>query len=437
MRRFVKPSIIRLKNGLSNWKYDKNQTLFLFDAIINNAALILTMGFFLSGYIVLLHGSDYITGLLNSSITMSSIIALLSILIFERLKKRKTVLITLNTISRVMVCSIIFLPLISKNQPFVLYMAVGMALVGNLLYGFYSIGMTVWMIDLLPKESRNGYIYTRMFWLRISFTLITVVMGFVLDFFNKSYAGFFVVFVTSLVLSIIDIIILTKIDEPPRKQEILPALTVSKFFEPLRNRQYLSFLVFIFLFYISLTMSSSYTPLYLIKYLNFDYGFISATTVLSYIMMIVCTKFWAKIQMRKGQMFVLKITAIFVLGEYLLNSFLRSETPVFLVIGLIFSGIGYSGFNISIFAYRYEIIPEDNRTIYEGWYCAFLGISFLIAPLLGSFIMNRLPVFQNAVYQHSNFQLLYLISFAACALTILFTFYVPSKLCLTDKHEDK
>ena len=431
MKRLALPSINMFDRG----KYTKSQLLFLLDAVFSNAALVLTMGFFLSGYIVLLKGSDFITGLLNSSITWSSIIALLSILVFERRKKRKNLLITLNAVSRALVCSIIFLPLIFKDNDLILYMAVVMVLVGNLLYGFYNIGMTVWMINLLPKESRNNYIYTRMFWLRISFTLVTVVMGFVLDFLKKSYAGFLIVFAFSLVLSIIDIIVLTKIEEPESDQENRPKLTFSKFFDPLRSGPFRSFLVFIFLFYLTLTMSSTFTPLYLIKYLKFDYGFISGTTVFSYFIMIVCTKFWAKVQLRKGQVFVLKITAIIIILEYLINSFLRTETYFLLFLAPIFSGIGNSGFNTSIFAYRYELIPEDNRTIYEGWYCAILGISVLIAPLLGSMLMNRLPVIQNAVYQHSNFQLLYLISFLTCAITIFVTFFIPSKFSLMVKKE--
>jgi MFS family permease len=433
IKRLRLPSVEQIGTG----KYAKSQYLFLFDAIVTNSAIVLTSGIFLSGYIVYLKGSDFITGLLNSSLTWSSIIALLSIIVFEKLKKRKTILITLNAISRLLVCSIIFLPLISKNNTAVLYTAVAMVLVGNMIYGFYSLCMTVWMIDLLPKDARNNYIFTRTFWLRISFTLTTIVMGFLLDFFNKSYLGFLAVFSLSLVLSIIDIIILIKIEEPPCEYDKRPALTLPKFFEPLTNSTYRSFLVFMLLFYITLNMSASYTPLYMIKYLGFDYSLISTATVLNYIMMIVSTKFWGKIQAKKGQIFVLRITAVLVLFEFLFNSFLRSDTPAFLVLGLLFSGIGYGGFNVSIFAYRYEIIPTNNRTIYEGWYCAIVGVGFLSAPLIGNILMRNMPVIENAVYQHSSFQLLYLLSFLTCAITVLFTFYIPSKISLAGYQKTK
>ena len=61
---------------------------------------------------------------------------------------------------------------------------------------------------------------------------------------------------------------------------------------------------------------------------------------------------------------------------------------------------------ITIFNYRYELMPENNRTIYEGWFGAVLGLSMLISPVVGNFVMNRLPVIQNTFFQYSKFQLM-------------------------------
>lgn len=380
----------------------------------------LTTGVFLSGYIVYLKGSDFLVGILNNSSTWASIAAVTAFLLYERMKKRKKLLVALNIVSRVMICSIVLLPLISVNNSFILAAATVMVIAGNIIWGFYSIGVTVMMIGILSKDNRNQYIYVRMLWLRISFTIATIVMGFVLDLFNKSYIGFLVVFLWSLILSIADAVVISRVDEPQYNVSQGAKIDHSLFFEPVKNSRYGRYLLFIFFFYLCLTSASSFTPLYLIRYLKLDYGFISTINVITYILMIICTNFWRRVERRKGMKFVLKVTAVFAVGEILAYGFLTDKTPYMLFIAPVLSGVGYSGFNIAVLNYRYELIPENNKTIYEGWFSAVLGLSMLVSPAAGSLIMNNLPVVHGYGFEYSKFQLLYMIA-SACGAIVIYT----------------
>lgn len=428
IRIFRMPGIHNMCRG----EHRKSQLLFIIDGIFINASLVLTMGVFLSGYFVYLKASDFLVGLLNNSINWAPIAAIFSYLIFERMEKRKKLLIALVSISRILVCSIVFLPLISKNNALVLYMAVIMTVAGNILWGVYSLGFTVWLFNILPRESRREYIYIRIFWLRISFTAATIVMGFVLDWFHKSYTGFLLVFGISLLLALIDVIILINADEPVNSVNKEAGFNPVMFLEPLKNSEYRGFLTFVLLYYVSLNISSSFTPLYLIRYLQFDYGFISIVNVIANIFLILCTKVWGWVERKRSLKFVFGLTAFFMVTEFFIYSFLKRDTYFLLFFAPIFAGIGNSGFNVAIFNYRYELMPETSRTIYEGWFGAVFGISTLISPAIGSAIMRRLPVIQNAVYQHSSFQLLYLISFILATGVILFAFYGPAKIRLVN-----
>jgi Major Facilitator Superfamily. len=418
---FKTPVLFPLCSG----EYRKSQLLFIFDGIFINAATVLTTGVFLSGYIVYLNGSDFLVGILNNSATWASVVAVFSYLIYERMKKRKTLLVVLNIISRFLVCAIIFLPLVCKNNNLALTALTVMVISGNVIWSFYSIGITVMMISMLSKESRNQYIYVRMFWLRISFTIATISMGFILDLFNRSYTGFLIVFVTSLVLSIADAIVIMNIKEPEYVMEKTVKFNPSTFFEPMINRKFRSFLIFVFFLYLSLTISSSFTNLYLIRYMKFDYSFISMINVISYILMIVCTKVWGRVEKNKSLNFVMSITPLFMIGEYVVYSFLTSRTYFLLYFAPIISGIGNSGFNIALVTHRYELMPENSQTIYEGWFGAVYGLSMLISPVIGSSIMGRLPVLHNSVYQYSSFQLLYLISSILAIGVVYMMFFYP------------
>lgn len=396
--------------------------LFIFDGIFVNAALVLTTGVFLSGYVVLLKGSDFLVGILNNSATWASVAAIFSYLIFERMEKRKKLLIALNIISRFLICSIVFLPLISNNSSFILPVLTFMVVAGNIIWSFYNIGITVMMIDLIPIETRNAYIYVRMFWLRISFTIATISMGILLDKLNKSYLGFLIIFLISLVLSIADVLVLMGVKEHANKPNKDYRFDSYSFFEPIRNKKFCGFLIFIFLFYLCLTTSSSFTNLYLIRYLKFDYSFISFVNVICYFFMIICTNFWSRVESKRGLKFVMKITALFMIAELVLYSFLTERTYFLLYFAPVLSGIGNSGFNITILTYRYAIIPADNKTIFEGWFGAINGLSMLVSPVVGSILLGCLPVFKNSVYQHSNFQLLYLVSVASAIAVVFFSF---------------
>jgi MFS family permease len=405
----------------------KTRLLFIIDGVLINAALVLTAGIFLSGYIVFLEGSDFLVGLLNNSLTWASIAALFSYLIYERMERRKKFLLTLLVVSRLMVCSVIFLPLIFGKSHATLEILTVTVIVGNVLWGVYAIGSSVWMMESFPKETRNEFVYKRVFWLRISFTLFTIIMGFILDWSGKSHTGFIIIFLTSMVLSIADAVVLSNIKEPVKIISKNNTFNPKMFFEPFTKKRYRTFMVFIFLFYSSLTISSSFTPLYLIRYLKFDYKFISIINVIAYLFLILFTNLWSKLENKKGLMFVFKITGLIAIMEFLIYGFLKNDTYFLLYFAPIFAGVGYSGFNVAILNYRYELMPENNRTVYEGWFGAVLGLSMLVSPVMGNFIMNRLPVVNNTLFQYSKFQFMYILSFILAATVVLLTLKDPGK----------
>lgn len=410
---------------LCRGRFRNSQIRFIFDGVAVNAALILTQGPFLSGYIVLLKGSDFVAGLLNNSSTWASLISISFFLLYNRLERPKRLLLTLFILSRLSICSIIFLPLLIKDRALILSCMTALVITGNLLWGFYSAGANVWLAQILPRETRADYVYTRMFWLRISFTLTTIVMGVVLDWFHKSYTGFLIVFLTSLIFSIIDLIILLGIQEPDVEKIPRSGASFKDFLEPWSHPGYRHFLLFSLLFYLATSLANSFTPLYYIRYLKLSYSAISAINVLTYLAMIFCTNFWGRIQRERGSIHVLWITALFVGSEFLFDSFLTARTVFLLALAPLLSGIGYSGFNTTTFNYRYEIMPERNQVIYEGWFGAMMGLGVLGGPILGSRVRDRLPRFQNWLYQFSQYQLLYLIAFC-CTILVIFFFFRDS-----------
>lgn len=406
-------------------RYKNSQILFLIDAAVINAAYILTSGIFLSGFVISLNGSDVVVALLNNSGTWASILSVFSFLILERIKKRKKLLIIINIIARMLISGIVFVPLFFSNQKLIITTVSIMVITSDILWGFYQLGWMIWYMEIAPEGKKNDYVYFRMFLLRIAFTITTLVMGYVLDYYNKSYTGFLIVFVSGLILSIIDIVVLIFVEEPEYK---VPERSRSKkaiFLEPFKSVEFRKFLIYIFIFYLFITISTSFTSIYLIRYLNFDYGFISTINVISYIVMIFGVRFWGKLQNKHGNIYVLKFSAIFVIIDFLMYFFLTEKTYFILFLSCLIGGTGNGGFNIAIMAYRFEIMPESAKSIYEGWFKAIYGASVLMAPIIGEFLINIMPDLGNLIFPISKFQLLYMISFITGGIVVFFTFIKP------------
>lgn len=412
-------------NPLFQGEFGLSRRLLVFDGILQNAAAILTMGVFLSGYLVWLDGSDLLTGIVNSSMNWASIAVLFSFLLFERLKKRKRLLITLTATARLLVCGSVFLPLFIPDKTVVLPIVTGMVILGNFLSALYSTGFTVWMFGVLPEDKRNEFIYLRMFWLRMAFTVTTIVGGFVLDAFHKGYTGFLLMFSVSLLLSLTDIFLLVNVKEPAYVLDETVKPHLGMLAEPMRDSRFRAYLTFVFLFFLVLTMSGTFTPVYLIRYLKFDYSFISTMNVLQYAALITATALWRRVEAKKGVVHVFRLTASIAVIEFLLYGFLTADRSWMLLPATVLAGIGYSGFNITILNYRYGILPEKNRTVYESWYAAVFGLSTLLAPVLGNFIMNRLPVVETTLFPHSRFQFMYLLSFVLVQGVLFAAFRLP------------
>lgn len=131
---------------------------------------------------------------------------------------------------------------------------------------------------------------------------------------------------------------------------------------------------------------------------------------------------WAKVGRIRGSKFVMGVSAIFTACEMLILSFITSQNSYLLILSNIMLGIGLGGFFVSLFTYRYEIMPEEERTVYEGWFYFASGLGMLIAPFAGNMLMKYLPQFSNIIFENSKIQLLYLTSFILLCILLLFSF---------------
>ena len=403
-------------------KYGTNGFLFLLDGVFVNAATILTTGAFISGIFVYLKAPDSIVGIVNTANVWATAFALASCFIFNKVKNTKRFLILSSIVARTMICSIVILPHIFGFGATTVGIAAFLVIGGNIVWSVYAVGANIWLMATIPREDRSTFVYLRSLWLRISFALTSIVMGFVLDAFGDRLAGFTLVFALSFVFSISDILVLLKIPYTCGKAKGVNTMNPSLLVAPFRDRVYRNYLIFTFVYYMSIYASASFTSLYLIKYMGFSYKYISIATVLCHVLMIVSIVFWKGMERKNGAVFVLRWSAVVMGLEQFAYGFLFQGNFVVPFIAAFFAGIGSGGFNIIIFSYRYSIMPENNATNYETWFMVIHGLGIIAGPIVGNILRPVLAGVLGGTAMLSEFQAMYFIASAAAFAAVLIFF---------------
>ena len=393
--------------------YSRDQKLFVVEAMLINSATVISTGAFLTGLLLLMGASDFMVGLVSSAGAWSLMLSLASSVIVERVKHKKALLAKVLLVFRLLTTLPVFLPAImGLGMPTALTAAV-MIVAGNAIFSIFNTGFPIFFMDSLPQEGRASFIYARMFWLRLAYAVTFFVMGILLDIMNKSYAGFIVVFMTALAIGIADYFVMNKIQGKEdtgiaplgNPGEILMSLL-----KPLRNKHFLHYLIYTFLFFFSLAMSSSFTGLYQLKYLNLSYIFITIYSMFTFAIMILVTRVWAKLEARLGLLKVLVISSLLMALEFFVYTFLTTGTLWLMVLSALFSGLGNGGYWACSLPYRYDLMPAEGKTVYEGWFGFVFGLSGLLGTVTGGQLQKLLPAVSAPFLHFSVFQVIYFIS---------------------------
>ena len=242
---------------------------------------------------------------------------------------------------------------------------------------------------------------------------------------NKSYLGFAIVLLTAMAIGIADNCVLVRIQgaapSPRAGGSLLQSLL-----HPLRNRRYMQYLVITFLFFFFLAMSSSFTGLYQLKYLQLSYLFITSITIANFVIVIGTTHLWARLQQRIGMLRVLVLGMALIALEFVVYGFLTPQTLGLIVLSPILAGAGGGGYWACTLPYRYSLMPDEGKTAYEGWFGTVFGAAGLLGAVVGGYLQRVLPVIDTSWMRFSVFQVAYLIS-AALALGTVAIFWAVSR----------
>ena len=156
-------------------------------------------------------------------------------------------------------------------------------------------------------------------------------------------------------------------------------------------------------------LASPFFTVWFVRDLHFTFFTLSASTASMVLGSIVALPLWGKLSDRFGHRRVLLITGLMIAVVPL--PFIFTGIPLLICCFNFYSGICWSGYNLSNFNYLLHLSDVKNPERQTSIAMAFTGISVFLFSLLGGFLASRLPMI--AVWQlQSLFLLSSLLRFA-------------------------
>mgnify|MGYP000853323967 FL=1 len=374
--------------------YWESRKMFIFEGAAAKTIFGLTSAAFLAGYASYLGADQSFNGIIGAIPNLAGAIQMFSPLFLEKLTRRKPIVSTCALIHRLSLAAMVFIPLITGNTTMRLVL---LALIYLLSYSFNSFIVPAannWIVSLTPSNMRGRYFGIRETYMTICFTVITLIMGRVLDIFKdagKQFAGFIVLFSVVGILALLNYLFLLQIKEPPVKISETKYNLKSILTMPLKDKSFRKIVILFFLWNVSLQIGGPFFSVYQVTELELPYTFITIMSLISSATNAFVVRYWGKIADRKSWVFTTKASIGILAVAHMLWYFVDTRTAYYMLPFLsIMGGISWAGINISIFNIQFEFSPQEGRTIYLGFCSALGGIVGFSSTVMGSRLLKFL-----------------------------------------------
>jgi len=158
----------------------KSQDFFIIQSIFGSTLMVLLGGQFLTGFAIYLGTSDELMGYIPLISSISGSIVIFSGLFLERFSSKKKVVVVLNTISKLLMTSVILIPLfIPKTMQIPMLFIILIISYG--LNSIMSIAVNNWFVNVIPISIRGRYFSIRQIFAVGVSAVVPVIAGRIMD----------------------------------------------------------------------------------------------------------------------------------------------------------------------------------------------------------------------------------------------------------------
>ncbi|MFW9829095.1 MAG: MFS transporter [Candidatus Thorarchaeota archaeon] len=250
------------------------------------------------------------------------------------------------------------------------------------------------MGDIVPENNRGRYFAKRNLITQSIGLIGIVLLSFLLDWFkfqNIVYYGFILLFILGFITRLISAFLYTKHYYPPFLFESEDHIKISQFIKEIPKSNFGKFTLFVSLLTLAQWTAKPFFAVYMLTELHFEYSLFMTINLSSTLMGLMIFPLLGRFSDRYGNVKLLRIGAIII--PFLPLFWIIYVTPLQIFLGIqIFSGIGWTAFNLATSNFIYDNIPSKNRGTYIAFYNSLIGLAIITGGLFGSALISFIDV---------------------------------------------
>lgn len=412
--------------NLSPQEYQRSQTIMILSGPTAGIINTLTSGTFLIGYLVYLGASQQYCTIMGAIPQLGCIMQMISPYIFERQKHRKLLICVSCFLFRFSVGTLILVPKLVEERELRLTIIMIIYTISFMIAGFVTPGLSQWYLSVAPDQKRGRFLAIKDIASMFCVSVVSIGIGYMMDFYHaidKAYLGFGIMFGIALVISVVDFILISQIEEPLLKREPIKHSLFRLIGMPVRNQNYRKIIIFLSIWSFAVQFSVSFIPVYMISILQLSYSYISLVSVCGNIIGMFSIYLWGRLADRTSWFHLLKISGGIIILCYLGWVMVTPSNALVLVFFLQVALTCCNGaFVMATTNLQYNLSPESGKTAYLGITSAIACVISFGGALMGSIVYKKLHSIELDFYlfEITNMQFIFL--FTGFLLTIAFLY---------------
>lgn len=364
--------------------------------------------------------------ILTSINLLSNVSQIFSSLILKITKSRKKTIIFLSIIQYT---SFLFIPIVLLNQKYAFILLCFCYLLGFSAKNLKSVMWVDWSSRFVDIEIRGRFYSKRNIINNTISMIFSSSMGMLLEQYRENIIFYYICFGFILIFALIDISCYISI--PDDNQDIEKNITkISDIFTiPTKNKLWISYMIFISIWFFAVHMSNPYYTYYFREEVNITYSIIGFVTAFTCICKIIIGHNWGIWVDKFGFKKILLICGI---GFGVMNasfSLISNSTKFLYPFLFLLQGLFMIGFYIAKFNSMLSIAPSEQRIIYMNFEGVCIGLVSFLAPNISKLAMDTLINNNITFLWFNSYQTIFLIGgFLQVISIIFFIFFGINKL---------
>lgn len=416
-------------------EFSADQKKFMISQILSSIYNSIVSGVLMTGFLLYVGVSTATVGVILSIPLLANVLQVPFAKMWDFFRNSKKVINRMVVLSRLMILSIIFIPLLvpgGMQRIMGINFQIRVAVASVILFFAYifasssGIRLNYWMVNSIPPKIQGTFFAFRDKTVVGLTTVISFSASYTIDFLKKTsdeYVAFAVIFFVAAVFSMLDFMVLRRITyeesfESKSKVSWIECISILK-----KDKRFLRFMIYMFLLSFSMNMANPYYNAYMLGKLELNYTKIMMLTTLQVVIQILVSGVWGSLSLRISWKTMLS-GVTFVLGiQFLFWPLVTPQAIGLIIVIFITSGLIATGLSTSQFMIPYDYINPANAMVYLSLNMAIGACGGFLGSLTGSNIISRLEGVKLNVagITYESMQINMVVSGLIVLLTVLYS----------------